>query len=44
MGPSSLTRDDLGEIMSGHVPGDVVEIVIPRSGRELALEVTLGSR
>ncbi len=38
------TRDDLGEVMSDHSPGDVVEIVILRSGREVVLEVTLGSR
>ncbi len=44
MGQSSLTRDDLGEIMSDHVPGNVVEIFILRSGRELAPEVILGSR
>ncbi len=43
-GKAIRTRDDLSEVMSDHSPGDVVEVVILRSGRELTLEVTLGSR
>ncbi len=43
-GQAIRTRDDLGEAMSDHSPGDVVELVILRSGRELTLEVTLGAR
>ena len=43
-GQDIRTRDDLSEIMSDHSPGDVVKVIILRSGRELALEVTLGSR
>jgi membrane-associated protease RseP (regulator of RpoE activity) len=43
-GQTIKNRDDLGEVMGEHAPGDVVEIVILRSGRERTMEVTLGSR
>jgi S1-C subfamily serine protease len=32
------------DVLRGHKPGEVVELVVLRDGRELRLQATLGSR
>jgi S1-C subfamily serine protease len=38
-----VTSDDIGTVMSGHQPGDALDIVVHRDGHDTTLHATLGS-